>query len=119
MVAEKSNVAQNIIEKISLSANKVNFINDITLSNALLYLENKGIPSNKHEDYKYCNMDAVFKREFKNLEQKFETVTNAQLKPYKLDEAVTLVVLNGNFSTELSDKVILKGVHIDSFSNID
>lgn len=119
MVIEKSQTAQNIIDKISSSANKVSFINDATLSNALLYLENKGIPTNKHEDYKYCNMDAVFKREFKNIEQKFEPLTNANLKPYKLDEAVTLVVLNGNYSEELSDKIILKGVHINSFSNLD
>jgi len=119
MIAEKSQTAQNIIDKISSSAGKVGFINDSTLTKALMYLENKGIPSNKHEDYKYCNMDAVFKREFKNLEQKFESVTNAQLKPYKLNDAVTLVVLNGNFSAELSDKIILKGVHINSFSNLD
>ncbi|MBX3165380.1 MAG: Fe-S cluster assembly protein SufD [Bacteroidetes bacterium] len=119
MIAEKSNTTQQIINSISSSANKVSFINDTTLTKALLYLENKGIPNNKHEEYKYCNMDAVFKREFKNIAQKFETVTNANLKPYKLDDAVTLVVLNGNYSEELSDKIILKGVHINSFSNLD
>lgn len=119
MIAEKSNTTQQIINSISSSANKVSFINDTTLTKALLYLENKGIPTNKHEEYKYCNMEAVFKREFKNIEQKFEPVTNAQLKPYKLNDAVTLVVLNGNYSEELSDKIILKGVHINSFSNLD
>lgn len=117
MVVEKSQTAQNIIEKISATAGKVSFVNDGTLTKALLYLENKGIPNNKHEDYKYCNMDVLFKREFKNIAQKFEVVTN--VKPYKLDDAITLVVLNGNYSEELSDKIILKGLHINSFSNLD
>lgn len=117
MIAEKTNTAQNLLEAISPSAGKVDFINDRTLSEALLFLENKGIPTNKHEDYKYCNLDAILRKEFKNITQKF-TVPGS-LKHYLLEDAVTLVVLNGNYSPELSDKLILKGLHINSFGQLD
>ena len=70
MKLEKSQTAQHIIEKISATASKVGFISDTVLSNALLQIENVGIPNNKHEDYKYCNIDSILKKEFKNIEQK-------------------------------------------------
>lgn len=116
MIAEKSHTAQNIIEKISGSS-KVGFMKDETITRALMFLENKGIPNNKHEDYKYCNVDAILKKEFKNIDQKFLSVKD--IKPYKLEDTITLVVVNGRFSPELSDKVILQGLHINSFSNLD
>ena len=78
MIAEKSHTAQNIIEKISASAAKVGFMNDSTLTKALMYLENTGIPNNKTEDYKYCNMDGIFKKEFKNVEQKFVEINDIE-----------------------------------------
>jgi Fe-S cluster assembly protein SufD len=117
MIAEKSHTAQNIIEKISASAAKVGFMNDSTLTKALMYLENTGIPNNKTEDYKYCNMDAIFKKEFKNVEQKFIGVSD--INAYKLEDTITLVVVNGTFSESLSDKTILKGLHLSKLSNID
>lgn len=117
MIAEKTNTAQQITDAISATAGKVDFINDKALTDAMLYLENKGIPTNKHEDYKYCNLDAVIRKEFKSFSQKVKAVSS--LGEYKLDNAITLVVLNGNYSEELSDKVILKGLHINAFGNLD
>ncbi len=117
MIAEKSYTAQFIIDKISESAQKVNFINDTALTKALLYLENKGIPTSKHEDYKYCNLDAVFKKEFKTLTQQLNNVTS--INEFKLADTLTLVVVNGNYSEALSDKIILKGLHINAFANLD
>lgn len=117
MIAEKSQTTQNIIDRISKTASKVDYVNDSTLTDALLYLENTGIPTNKTEDYKYFNADALFKKEFKNIEQKFETP--ADIAQYKLEDTLTLVVLNGTYSEALSDKIILKGLHITSFANLD
>lgn len=117
MIAEKSHTAQNIIEKISKSSAKVGFIGDATLTKALMYLENSGIPTNKHEDYKYCNIDAILKKEFRNIEQKF--VKPEDINPYRLDDTITLVVVNGTYSQDLSDKIILKGLHINTLSNLD
>jgi len=117
MIAEKSNTAQNMMDRISASAGKVGYLSDELLGKALVSLENKGFPNNKVEDYKYCNMDALLKKEFRNIEQKFSSI--ADIKPFKLDEAVTLVVLNGQYSVALSDKLILTGLHINDLSNLD
>ncbi len=120
MIAEKSLTATKLIDTISSKANKVNFINDNELTEALNYLENFGIPNNKNEDYKYCNIDAVFKKEFKNIAQQFNNLSNLEIKPYKLNEAINLVVVNGNYNESLSDKIIVKGITIkcvNDFSN--
>ena len=117
MILEKSQTTQDIIGKISGTASKVGFMNDTTLTDALMYLENTGIPTGKHEDYKYFNADALLKKEFRNIEQKFETP--ADVTEYKLEDTITLVVVNGNYSASLSDKIILKGLHINAFSRLD
>ncbi|MCE3258958.1 MAG: Fe-S cluster assembly protein SufD, partial [Bacteroidetes bacterium] len=117
MIAEKTNTAQIIIDAIGPKSGKVGFIPDTVLSDAMLHLENKGIPTNKHEDYKYCNIDAVFKKEFKNLTQDLNPVNS--VNEFKLEDTVTLVVVNGNYSEDLSDKIVLKGLHINSFGNLD
>jgi len=118
MIAERSITTQKIIEAISAKANKVGFVIDAELTEALQFLENKGIPNNKHEDYKYCNMDAVFKKEFKNITQDFNEITNSDVKPYKLNEAINLVVANGNYMESLSDKIIVKGITIKCLSDL-
>lgn len=117
MIIEKSNTAQLIIEKISATSSKVAFINDSILSQALIYLENNGIPTHKNEDYKYCNFDAILKKDFKNIEQKFIEIT--EVNSYKLKNTITLVVVNGNYSEALSDKIIPKGLIVNSFTKSD
>lgn len=117
MIAEKSITAQTLMDVLSTGSNKVNFINDTELTSAIRYLEEKGIPTAKHEDYKYCNIDAVIRKEFKSILQEFTEITAVQLKPYKLDEAINLVVLNGKFVESLSDKLIVKGITLKSLSD--
>lgn len=117
MIAEKTITAQRLIEAISPKANKVNFVNDAELTSAIKYLEDQGIPTNKHEDYKYCNVDAILRKDFKEILQDLRPVTNAELKPYKLDEAINLVVVNGNYNEALSDKIIVKGITIKSLND--
>lgn len=112
MIAEKSLTAQKLIDAISQKANKVNFIDDTELTNAIQHLETYGIPTNKHEDYKYCNVDAVLKKEFKTILQQFNTLTNKEVNPFKISEAINLVVVNGNYNAHLSDKIIVKGITI-------
>ena len=117
MIAEKTNTAEQVIQAISGTAGKVSFIKDDVLAKALMNLENKGFPTNKTEDYKYCNIDAILKKDFKNLSQKFSNISSA--KEFALEDAVTIVVVNGNYSPALSDKIILKGLHIDPFDQLD
>jgi len=118
MIAERSITTQKIIEAISAKANKVGFVVDTELTEALQFLETNGIPNNKHEDYKYCNMDAVFKKEFKNITQEFNEIKNTDVKPYKLEEAINLVVANGTYNESLSDKIIVKGITIKCLNDL-
>ncbi|MBK6522831.1 MAG: hypothetical protein IPG08_11115 [Sphingobacteriaceae bacterium] len=53
---------------------KLVLLKDAELIEAMQYLETKGIPTNKHEDYKYCNLDAIFKKEFKSIKQEFNEI---------------------------------------------
>ena len=117
MIAEKSQTAQLLMERISSGAAKVGYIQDEVITRAITQLESNGIPNNKVEDYKYCNMDAILKKEFRELSQKFNS--KVDLKSLKLEDTITLVVLNGNFSSELSDKTVLKGLTLTSFKNLD
>lgn len=116
MLAEKTNTAQQIMDRLSPFAGKVDFMSDATLTDSLRCLENLGLPTNKHEDYKYCNLDAILKREFKNIEAPVEKLMD--LSKFKLEDTITLVVLNGQFNEALSDKTVLKGLHISTFSNL-
>jgi Fe-S cluster assembly protein SufD len=117
MIAEKSQVTNDIIDRISGTANKVGFISNEVLSKALAYLEHSGIPNNKNEDYKYFNADALFKKEFKKIEQRFESVSDVE--KFKLADCINLVVVNGTYSEQLSDKLILRGLHLLSFDHLD
>lgn len=117
MIIEKSHTAQQLIEQISVKAPKVSYISNDILSKALMYLEREGLPTNKHEDYKYCNLDAVIKKEFKTFEQEFKPVSTVD--NYKLDGSYTLVVLNGNYEEKLSDYINDPGITVSSLSKMD
>jgi Fe-S cluster assembly protein SufD len=117
MIAEKSQVTNDIIDRISDTATKVGFMSNEVLSKAFAYLEHSGIPNNKNEDYKYFNADALFKKEFKKIEQRFESVSD--IEKFKLADCINLVVVNGTYSEQLSDKLILRGLHLLSFDHLD
>ncbi|MCZ8286653.1 MAG: hypothetical protein O9353_14470 [Bacteroidia bacterium] len=118
-VAEtKSAVTQQLMENLQKQAPKIAFIPDEEIVSAIRQLEEKGIPNNKHEDYKYCNIEAYIRREFKSVEQSFQNLDVQDIAAYKLDEAINLVVLNGRYSAELSEKVIAKGISIKSLNDV-
>ena len=56
VVDNKSIVTQNLLEQLQKKSSKIAFMPDDEIISAIRYLENKGIPNNKHEDYKYCNI---------------------------------------------------------------
>lgn len=114
----KSAVTQQLMESLQKQAPKIAFIPDEEIVSAIRQLEEKGIPNNKHEDYKYCNIEAYIRREFKSVEQSFQRLDVQDIAAYKIDEAINLVVLNGSYSPELSEKVIAKGISIKSLNDI-
>lgn len=118
VMENKSAVTQTLLEQLQKHASKIAFIPDEEIVTAIRTLEEKGIPNNKHEDYKYCNIEAYIRREFKNVEQTFSEVKNEDIAPFKLDEAVNIVVLNGSYNEALSEKIIVKGITVKLLSDI-
>ena len=116
VVDNKSAVTQNLLEQLQKNSSKIAFMPDAEIVSAIRHLEEKGVPNNKHEDYKYCNIEAVFRKEFKQVEQTFNELTNADITPLKLDEAINLVVVNGIYNESLSEKMIVKGLTVKSLN---
>ena len=108
----KSTVTQTLLEQLQKHAGKVGFMPDDEIVDAIRLLEDKGIPNNKHEDYKYCNIESVLRKEFKTVEQSFDELTHSDIAPLKLDEAINVVVVNGNYQVDLSEKMVVKRFNI-------
>src|SRR5688500_12315871 len=102
MLDTKTNITQNIIDSLTASGNKISFMPDAAVVDAIRYIEDKGIPNNKHEDYKYCNLEAVFRKEFKTISNQFNSVVNVDT--HKLTHCYNIVVVNGEYIDSLSDK---------------
>lgn len=117
MIAEKSTLTQTLIHRLSSKGSKVAFLQEKVLIEALQYLEENGIPNNKHEDYKYCNVEAILKKEFQNIEQKF--ITESVKDSFLNKDSITLVLLNGIFSPEFSDAFDKEQVLVSAFSQLD
>ena len=108
----KSTVTQTLLEQLQKRAQKVEFMPDDEIVDAIRLLEDEGIPNNKHEDYKYCNIESVIRKEFKTVEQFFDELTHSDIAPLKLDEAINMVVVNGNYHVDLSEKMVVKRFNI-------
>lgn len=89
----KLSTAQNLINQLNATAGKNTIISFEQMGEALQYLEANGIPGVKNEEYKYCNTDAIIRKEFK-------TVANVFSDPKTLpefDNAINVYIINGNF----------------------
>src|SRR5216684_1830415 len=103
MIDTKTNITQTILDALAASGNKIAFMPDISVVEAIRFVEENGIPNNKHEDYKYCNFEAVIRKEFKTITNKFNSVAKAD--SHRLKECYNVVVVNGTYNESLSDKV--------------
>ncbi len=103
MIEVKSNITQNLIDALTASGNKIAFMPDAAVVEAIRCVEENGIPNNKHEDYKYCNLEAVFRKDFKTVTNKFNAVS--KIDAYKFKSAYNVVVINGVYNEDLSDNI--------------
>ena len=114
----KSAVTQNLLEQLQKNSSKIAFMPDEEIISAIRILEDKGIPNNKHEDYKYCNIEATLRKEFKVVEQLFNELKNEDIASLKIDEAINLFVVNGHYNLALSEKMIVKGLTVKSLNEL-
>jgi Fe-S cluster assembly protein SufD len=70
---------------------------------ALAKFSAQGFPSPREEEWRYTNVSAIEKKLFTPVSQANPQVVNAEwLKSHQLQDAWSLVVVNGHFSAELS-----------------
>ena len=120
-IDQKISTTQFVSEQLSKFAEKVNFIPDADLIDALNYLEQKGIPNNKEEDYKYCNIEGIIKKEFKSIDNNYNSIPADIANKYKVFEGcINVFIVNGKFSPELSGLSSLpNGLKIAAIANAD
>ena len=71
---------------------------------ALAQFDQQGFPSPRDEDWRYTNVSAIEKKRFKPLIPSGDTAADAGwLNRYRLNDAWSLVFVDGHFSARLSD----------------
>jgi len=72
-------------------------------ADAFKKFSDKGFPSLREEEWRYTNVSAIEKKLFKpQLNSKNSVVDTAWLDDYRVEGALTFVMLNGHFSASLS-----------------
>ncbi len=80
-------------------------------ADALNCFSKNGFPSLREEEWRYTNVSAIEKKLFSpQLSVQTVAVDNAFLNDYRLEDALTVVLVNGRYSKELSS---LKGLDKD------
>lgn len=113
MIDVKTNISQTVLDALTASGNKISFMPDTAVVEAIRFIEEKGIPNNKNEEYKYCNLEAALRKDFKTITNKFNAVS--KVDSHKLNGCYNIVVVNGEYSESLSDKV--SEVKIETLNN--
>jgi len=104
MVTDKLTFTHSFLDELAKSSGKANFMSATEIGLALQYLEEKGIPNAKHEDYKYCNIEAILRKEFKTISGKEIIVDGNELKKkYFIKDANNIYVVNGKLLVDISE----------------
>jgi Fe-S cluster assembly protein SufD len=111
MVTDKLTATHNFLEELAKHAGKANFMPANEIGKALQCLENKGIPNNKNEDYKYCNIEAILRKDFKNITGKENSFSGDELKKqYAIENAYNVFVVNGKLTGEVPENIIIQNI---------
>jgi Fe-S cluster assembly protein SufD len=89
----KISTAQNLVAQLNVTAGKNTLISFEQIGEALQYLEANGIPSAKNEEYKYCNVDAIIRKEFKQIGNKTNPVSSLP----SFADGINVYIINGRF----------------------
>ncbi len=104
MVTDKLSFTHQFTEELSKHSGKVAFMPALEIGLALQYLEENGIPNNKQEDYKYCNIEAILRKEFKAISGKEIAFDEPALKTkYNIKDVHNIYVVNGKLALNISE----------------
>src|ERR1700741_302703 len=99
IIDQKISTTQFLTNELAKHSGKVGFIPDQALIDAMRFLEENGIPNAKHEDYKYCNIEGVLKKDFKTIDNIYLSISSADAARYKvIENCINLFIINGIFS---------------------
>lgn len=85
---------------------------------AIKSFETLGIPTKKHEEYKYLNMEALLKKNFSTHIVSPNNISQKEIDSLKIvPNAINVVVVNGEFHKELSDKNFSEKIFIGSLTD--
>lgn len=113
MIDFKPAVTHNLVASLTTIGAKVAFMPDEAVVDAIRLLEKDGIPNNKKEDYKYCNLEAVIRKEFKVITNQLNRIENCN--KYKLKNCFHLIIVNGTYDENLSDRI--PGIQISTLED--
>ena len=104
MVTDKLSVTHQFTEELSKHSGKAAFMPASEIGRALQYIEENGVPNNKQEDYKYCNIEAILRKEFKTIFGEELLVDENDLKgSYYTNGFYNLYIVNGKLSIDASE----------------
>ncbi len=104
MITDKLTVTHNFLDELAKHAGKANFMPADEIGKALQCLETQGIPNNKNEDYKYCNIEAVIRKDFKTITGKENSFVADELKKkYAIKNTCNIFIVNGKLISEISE----------------
>ena len=100
-----------------LSGQSVDWLNTLRRE-AFANFSDTGFPSTSEEEWRYTNVSALEKKQFKAI-TKENSINEALLKPYYLDDAWVVVFIDGHFSKQYSRLDNLdEGLELESIADI-
>ena len=119
IIETKISLEDQLLNTLGSYPEKVGFVKDEILTQALKFVEENLIPDAKHEEYKYCNVQALLKKNFKSISRAEQAITRESVSPFFLKDAINIVVLNGKINSDLSDNYFSEtDIQISSIQDI-
>ena len=118
-VITQQSFTQQFLSELSAISPKAVFMPFEKIASALHLLEEKGLPNNKWEEYKYCNVEAILRKEFKSLSSVENAIENTQLKHFINDpHAINIFIVNGKILRENHTSSLPAGLRIQALEEL-
>jgi Fe-S cluster assembly protein SufD len=117
-VLTQQNFTQQFLSDLTSVSPKASFMPFEKIASALQFLEEKGIPNNKWEDYKYCNIEAILRKEFKTVSKAEQEINFSELKNHIIDQdAIPVFIFNGKVVAP-NETINTDGLRIEALEDL-
>ena len=116
---KRISIQEELLRSLTDYKEKVGFVSDNELSKSLQFIEEHHLPDTKNEEYKYCNVQALLKKNFSSFQAASYQAEKKEVEKLFLSDCLNLVLVNGNYVPELSDNVSEeKGLQVSSLQEM-